>query len=75
MPNPNEFVVANCNYDIISIGPYAGNTLKECSRFYIVDNFVVDYRVQEENIHLYWKIDKLMNNKINEWKLNCLNKL
>ena len=71
MPNPNEFVVATCDYADIQIGPYAGNTLRNCSRIMIVDGFILDYEIQEQNLGLVEQIDLMLKRKIVEWERNC----
>jgi hypothetical protein len=71
MPGPNEFVVATCEYRSIPLGPYAGNALRDCSRVLIVDEFIVDYKIQRDNVSLINEIDLFVKRKIYEWKKNC----
>lgn len=71
MPNVHEFVVATCNYENIDIGPYAGNTLRTCSRIVVKDGFMFDYRFQKENAKFIEGIDAFLDKKLTEWKENC----
>jgi hypothetical protein len=70
-PKPNEFVVATCQYKSISLGPYAGNTLRDCSRVLIADEFLIDYKIQRDNVKFIDDIDLFVKSKIYEWKKNC----
>lgn len=71
MPNPNEFVVATCQYENIRLGPYKGRQLKNCARVVKIHRFLVDYRFQEENIIIITKIDSLIRAKLSQWEKNC----
>jgi hypothetical protein len=71
MPNPNEFIIATCKYEDIQFGPYKGRSLKNCQRVFIVDQFLIDYRFQEENIAAVPQIDSMMREKLSLWKRNC----
>jgi hypothetical protein len=71
MPKPGDFVVATCLYEHIPIGPYAGKSLANCSRVSIVDQFMVDYRFQEDNAAAIPQIDSMMRDKVSQWKSNC----
>ncbi|HLI12587.1 MAG TPA: hypothetical protein VKY65_13400 [Alphaproteobacteria bacterium] len=71
VPNPNDFVVATCQYENIHLGPYAGKKLKNCARVVIIDGFLVDYRFQEENVAAVPQIDSLIREKLAQWKKNC----
>lgn len=71
MPNPNEFVVATCQYENIQLGPYKGRELKNCARIVKIDRFLVDYRFQEENAYVVLQIDSLIRTKLSQWEKNC----
>jgi hypothetical protein len=71
MPNPHEFIVATCNYQNIPLGPYRGKSLRTCTRVVIIDGFLVDYRLQEENVELFPEIDLMIRNKLSGWERNC----
>jgi hypothetical protein len=71
MPNPNEFIIATCNYKNILFGPDRGMSLRDCNRVVIINGFLVDYRLQEENVKFVSEIDALIRNKLSEWERNC----
>jgi len=72
MPNPNEFVVANCRREKFDFGIFAGSEIDMCSRIQITGTLMIDYRIQIENADLIPTIDLVLISKINEWKNNCL---
>lgn len=71
MPNPNEFVVATCHYESIRLGPYKGRELKNCARIVKFQQFLMDYRFQEENLRAVPKIDSFLRAKLTQWERNC----
>jgi len=71
MPNPNEFIVATCNYRNIPLGPYRGKSFNSCTRTVIINRFFIDYRLQEENVALFSRIDAMIRDKLSEWERNC----
>jgi len=70
-PDPNSLVVATCVYETISAGKFAGQARRSCTRVAILDGFIVNYRVQEDNLPLYRQLDEFLRGKIAEWKRNC----
>jgi hypothetical protein len=71
MPKPNEFIVTTCEYKTIPLGPYQGKSLRTCARVVIIDGFLVDYKLQQENVELIPEIDSMIRKKLSEWKRNC----
>lgn len=71
MPDPNSVVVATCLYETISTGKFAGQSLRTCTRVAILDGFILNYRIQEDNLPLYKRLDTLLQDKIRRWKENC----
>ncbi len=71
LPDPNSLVVATCVYETISAGKFAGQARRACTRVAILDGFIVNYRVQEDNLRLYKQLDAFLLGKIAEWKRNC----
>lgn len=71
MPKPNEFIVATCQYEHISFGPYADHNLSTCARIVIIEGFRVDYRFQQKNVEFVPQIDSLIRSKLFEWERNC----
>ena len=74
MPKPDDFVVATCRREHINVGPYAGSDLRNCSRVIIIDSYLVDYQIQEDNVGLIWQIDAMLIHKLDAWKKNCSDK-
>lgn len=71
MPDDNTFVVATCNYETISFGPYKGIERRNCARVIVLDGFMVDYRFIEENAGLIQRFDAFLKDKIAQWEQNC----
>lgn len=71
LPDPNSVVVATCVYEAISVGKFAGQSRHSCMRTVILDEFMVNYRVQEDNLRLYHQLDQFLRGKIVEWRQNC----
>lgn len=71
MPNPNDFVVATCQYENVRLGPYAGRGLRNCARVVVIDGFLIDYRFQEENTAVIPRIDSMIHEKLAQWSKNC----
>jgi hypothetical protein len=71
LPNPNELVVATCNFDTPAVGPYSGKSFRTCSRVTKLDGFLVDFHIQEENLPLIQQVDEMVRKKIGEWRANC----
>jgi hypothetical protein len=71
LPDPNTMVVATCLYETISAGKFAGHALRNCRRVVILEEFIVDYQIQKDNVPLYRQIDQFLRRKIVEWKGNC----
>jgi len=71
MPEPNEIVAATCINENISVGQFSGASRQSCRRVKIIDGFLVDYQVQEDNVPLYQQFDGFLEGKIAEWKKNC----
>lgn len=74
MPNPNDLVLATCNFQNIEMGPYVGRALRTCSRIIVIGEFMFDYRFQEENAWLIPEMDSFLQSKLEFWKRDCRRK-
>lgn len=71
LPNPNTFVIGTCNYSTISAGPYQGAEIRECTRVFMTDGFMVDYQFAQENAGLIKQFDAFLKDKVAQWQNNC----
>ena len=72
IPDPNSVVVATCTFETISVGKFAGQSLRSCTRVVILEKFIVNYRIQEKNLPLYRQIDDFLRGRIVGWKNRCV---
>jgi hypothetical protein len=71
LPDQNSVVVATCLTETISAGKFKGHTLHSCRRVMVLDDFLLDYQIQKDNLPLYSQIDRFLRSKLVKWKKNC----
>jgi hypothetical protein len=70
-PNPDNFIVATCDYTHVAVGPHRGENLENCSRVFVANIFLVDYRFQEKNTVNVHAMDMMIAKKLLQWQADC----